>query len=105
MGKLDLYFKDWLISRVRTLFLKENETVLCREESAMGQPYPIQDVTKAIHELDDALRIPFSMYLGGCTYQEIATRMNLPLGTIKSRVYFAREEFENRMKTKEYQEN
>lgn len=105
MGKLDLYFKNWFMSRMRTFFLREYESAICREEPAIDKPYPIQDVAQTIHELDDALRIPFSMYLGGCTYQEIATRLNLPLGTVKSRVYFAREEFENRMKKREYRQN
>ncbi len=104
MGKLDIYFKDWLVSRVRTFF-RGNESLDCGEDEAIGEPYPIQDVTHAINQLDETLRIPFSMYLGGCTYQEIATRMNLPVGTVKSRVYFAREEFKNRLQAKQHQEN
>lgn len=104
MGKLDIHLKDWLLSRVRTFF-REDGFLNFRKETAIGEPYPIQDITQAIGELDETLRIPFAMYLGGCTYHEIATRMNLPLGTVKSRVYFAREEFKNRMKAKEYQEN
>lgn len=104
MGKLDIHLKDWLLNVVRTFF-GENELMLSAEETTYVKPYPIQDVTQAINELDESLRIPFSMYLGGCTYEQIATQMNLPLGTVKSRVYFAREEFKNRMQAKEYQHN
>lgn len=104
MGKLDIHLKDWLLNVVHTFF-GENESMQPGEETTYVKPYPIQDVTQVIRELDESLRIPFSMYLAGCTYEQIATQMNLPLGTVKSRVYFAREEFKNRLKAKEYQHN
>lgn len=104
MGKLDIHLKDWLLSMVRTFF-RGGGTLDFGGETVIGASYPIQDITQAINELDDTLRIPFSMYLAGCTYQEIATRTNLPVATVKSRVYFAREAFTKRMKAEEYQKN
>ncbi|MCB9283911.1 MAG: RNA polymerase sigma factor [Lewinellaceae bacterium] len=43
-----------------------------------------------LHELKDSQRIPFEMHFKGYEYQEIADKMNLPIGTVKSRIYFAR---------------
>ena len=43
-----------------------------------------------IDELDDSIREPFMMHYSGFKYQEIADELNLPLGTVKSRIFFAR---------------
>ncbi|MDE6240340.1 MAG: RNA polymerase sigma factor, partial [Muribaculaceae bacterium] len=41
-------------------------------------------------------RIPFSMHVAGYKYNEIAEQMNLPLGTVKSRIFFARKKLQER---------
>ncbi len=43
-----------------------------------------------IDKLDDSLRVPFEMHYLGYKYQEIADKLRLPLGTVKSRIFFAR---------------
>jgi RNA polymerase sigma-70 factor (ECF subfamily) len=34
--------------------------------------------------------VPFTRYYNGYKYEEIAHEMNLPLGTVKSRIFLAR---------------
>lgn len=48
------------------------------------------EITDAIDSFSDELRIPFSMHIAGYKYVEIAEETGLPLGTVKSRIYFAR---------------
>jgi RNA polymerase sigma-70 factor (ECF subfamily) len=43
-----------------------------------------------IDSLDDTIRIPFMMHHEGYKYNEIAEQFDLPLGTVKSRIFFAR---------------
>ena len=43
-----------------------------------------------VEKLDDTLRVPFEMHYVGYKYQEIADKLRLPLGTVKSRIFFAR---------------
>lgn len=45
-----------------------------------------------IEELDDSIKVPFEMHHIGYKYQEIADKLKLPLGTVKSRIFFARRE-------------
>ncbi|WP_290430707.1 sigma factor-like helix-turn-helix DNA-binding protein, partial [Paramuribaculum intestinale] len=52
--------------------------------------------TDAINEFPDKYRIPFSMHVAGYKYGEIAEKMQLPLGTIKSRIFFARQQLQTR---------
>jgi RNA polymerase sigma-70 factor (ECF subfamily) len=71
-----------------------------------------EELMAMIDELDDSTRIPFMMHYEGYKYQEIADELELPLGTVKSRIFFARKAlkekiskrysnlYENRMKKK-----
>ncbi len=49
-----------------------------------------KEIDKAIKELPDIFRVPFLLYFEGYKYNEIATVLAEPLGTIKSRIHFAR---------------
>lgn len=59
------------------------------EESAESM-ISAKDIRETISELDDDYRIPFQMFVDGYKYKEIADEMDLPIGTVKSRIFFAR---------------
>jgi RNA polymerase sigma-70 factor (ECF subfamily) len=40
--------------------------------------------------LEDEFREPFQLFLSGFKYKEIADKLHLPLGTVKSRIFFTR---------------
>ena len=63
----------------------------------------MDDITKAIGDLSAEYRIPFLMHYKGYKYQEIAQDLDLPLGTVKSRIFFARKELKDKLKI--YEEN
>ena len=52
----------------------------------------MKELIRMISGLDDSTRIPFLMHYQGFKYQEIADHLDLPLGTVKSRIFFARKE-------------
>ena len=54
--------------------------------------FVVEDIQNAITNLSDDYRIPFMMHYNGFKYQEIADDLQLPLGTVKSRIFFARKE-------------
>ena len=56
------------------------------------------DIEKAMQEVSTDFTEPFMMYFNGFKYQEIAEQLNLPLGTVKSRIFFARKELQNKLK-------
>ncbi len=64
------------------------------QDSGIASPehsYAVTEINEAINGFSDDYRIPFSMHLAGYRYAEIAKHMNLPVGTIKSRIYYARQ--------------
>ena len=60
----------------------------------------MKDLTRLIENLDTTIRIPFLMHYQGYKYQEIAEYLNLPLGTVKSRIFFARKELKDNIEGK-----
>lgn len=102
-------FKGWVFTIMRNIFINNyrrsarSATVIDQTEdlyhlnlsqdSGLETPegaYGANELTNAINSFPDDYRIPFSMHVAGYKYNEIAEKMNLPLGTIKSRIFFAR---------------
>lgn len=51
----------------------------------------MQEIKSAMDKVDVKYAVPFKMYFEGYKYEEIAEKTNLPLGTIKSRIFKARQ--------------
>ena len=65
--------------------------------------YSSTEITKSINALEDEYKVPFTMFLDGYKYKEIAEELNLPLGTVKSRIFFTRKKLEKALH--EYSDN
>jgi RNA polymerase sigma-70 factor (ECF subfamily) len=76
--------------------LKDNETpegVVLTEELA-------KVIQQALDELPDELREAITLReFDGLSYDEIATAMNCPVGTVRSRIFRAREAIDRKMKS------
>ena len=57
----------------------------------------LKDMQSTIQKLPDIFRLPFQLYFEGYKYNEIAQTLNEPLGTIKSRIHFARKLLKEQM--------
>lgn len=57
----------------------------------------MKEITAAIHQLPEIFKIPFQLYFDGYKYQEIADLLAEPLGTVKSRIHFARKLLKERI--------
>jgi len=57
----------------------------------------LKEINGMVEVLDDSIRVPFLMHFEGFKYQEIADELELPLGTVKSRIFFARKELKERI--------
>ncbi|MDF9829743.1 RNA polymerase sigma factor [Parabacteroides sp. PF5-6] len=110
-------FKGWVLTIMRNIFINNYHKVVRTQtmvdqyadlynlevlsEASFDSPetsYRIQEINQAIEKLEDDLRIPFSFYLSGYKYHEIADQLAMPLGTVKSRIYFARQELQQNLK-------
>ena len=60
--------------------------------------FDMSDIQRAIDTLDRPYKIPMSLYLSGYKYQEIAEKMGIPLGTVKSRIHASRVQLQETVK-------
>ncbi len=110
-------FKGWVFTVMRNIFINNyrklvrNQTIVDKtedlyhlnlpQESGFDTPdgtFNVKEITKAINSFSDEYRIPFIMHIAGYKYNEIAHTMNLPLGTVKSRIFFARQKLQAMLK-------
>lgn len=110
-------FKGWVLTIMRNIFINNyrkivrSQTIIDQTEdlyhlnlsqdSGFDTPdgsYTVKEINSAISNLNKELKNPFSMFLAGYKYNEIAEKLALPLGTVKSRIYFARQELQKVLK-------
>lgn len=101
--------KAWLFTIMRNIFINDyrrkarqqtifdstpndhllNSSQAIVTNSAEGE-LRLKEIRQAIHQLPDIFKTPFLLYFEGYKYHEISVALNEPLGTIKSRIHFAR---------------
>ncbi|HNY43325.1 MAG: RNA polymerase sigma factor [Bacteroidota bacterium] len=104
----DNNIKAWLFTILRNTYLNqvtklsakntindetEDEYILKNtmyEEYNAENSINTKDIQSTIDNLEDDYRIPFQLFVDGYKYKEIADKTNLPIGTVKSRIFFAR---------------
>ncbi len=108
-------FKGWVFTIMRNIFINNYRRTTraatmidttdnlyhlnLSQDSGLDSPedsYGASEIGAAIESFSDEYRIPFSMHVAGYKYNEIAEKMNLPLGTVKSRIFFARKKLQER---------
>lgn len=101
--------KAWLYTIMRNIFINNyrrkakqntiidstpNEYFLNQNQPAVSNgaeaAIKLKEIHKAVQQLPEIFRNPFLLYFDGYKYHEIAHVLNEPLGTIKSRIHFAR---------------
>ena len=60
--------------------------------------YNHKDILKTVEKLNDECKIPFQMHFDGYKYKEIADELNMPIGTVKSRIFLARKKLTDALK-------
>lgn len=113
----DTNFKGWMFTIMRNIFINNYRKVV-REQTFVDQTdnlyhlnlpqesgfdntesaYDLKEIYKAMNALSDEYRIPFSMHISGFKYREIADQLDLPLGTVKSRIFFTRQRLQEDLK-------
>ena len=60
--------------------------------------YDLKEMHRIVNALPREYKVPFSMHVSGFKYREIAERLGLPLGTVKSRIFFTRQKLQHELK-------
>jgi RNA polymerase sigma-70 factor (ECF subfamily) len=57
-----------------------------------------KEIMNTITSLDEEYKVPLTMYFEGFKYKEIADDLDLPIGTVKSRIFLARKILARKLK-------
>lgn len=113
----DTNFKGWIYTIMRNIFINNYRKVVrdqtfldntdnlyhlnLSQESGFENTesaYDLKEIRRIVNALPKEFRTPFSMYISGFKYREIAEKLNLPLGTVKSRIFFTRQRLQEELK-------
>lgn len=101
-------FKAWVFTIMKNIFINEHrraargrvvsENVEHEKSQWFARTSPndplsemtVKNIKMEIDSLDDEYKVPFELHYEGFKYHEIAERCDIPIGTVKSRIFQAR---------------
>ncbi|MEP7373412.1 MAG: RNA polymerase sigma factor [Chitinophagaceae bacterium] len=108
--------KAWLFTIMRNIFINDyrrkakqktvfdnsaNDYLINLKQASVANAAEsslrMKEITEAVHQLPEIFKTPFRLYFDGYKYQEIADVLAEPLGTVKSRIHFARKLLKERL--------
>ena len=113
----DTNFKEYICTVIQNIFIKNYRKIVRDQtfvdttdnyyhlnlpqdsgfESTEGA-YDLKEMHRIVNALPREYKIPFSMHVSGFKYREIAEKLGLPLGTVKSRIFFTRQRLQQELK-------
>jgi RNA polymerase sigma-70 factor (ECF subfamily) len=110
-------FKGWVMTIMRNIFINDyrkmitSNTIIDHTEDLYHLNLPqssgidtpesaltVQEITEAIKNLNKDLKEPFALYVNGYKYEEISEKLQIPMGTVKNRIFLARKELQAELK-------
>ena len=113
----DTNFNGWMYTIMRNIFIN-NYRKIVRDQTFVDHTdnlyhlnlpqdsgfdstegaYDIKEIHRVVNLLPNEYRIPFAMHVSGFKYREIAEKLSLPLGTVKSRIFFTRQRLQGQLR-------
>lgn len=110
-------FSGWMMTIMRNIFInnyrkraRENTMVdttgdlhhlNVSQDSGLETPdgaYAAGEISAILNGFPADYRNPFSMHIAGYKYEEISDKLGMPLGTVKSRIFFTRKRLRELLK-------
>jgi len=116
-------FKGWVFTIMHNIFVNNYRRVVrsqtmidqtdnlyhlnMPQDSGFDTPegaYTVAEIVRVLDSFSDEYKVPFSMHVSGYKYEEIAQALSLPIGTVKSRIFFTRKRLQELLADYKYQD-
>ncbi len=116
-------FKGWVFTIMHNIFVNNYRRVVrsqtmidqtenlyhlnMPQDSGFDTPegaYTVSEISRVINSFTNEYKVPFTMHVSGFKYEEIAQQLGLPIGTVKSRIFFARKRLQELLADYKYQD-
>lgn len=110
-------FKGWVMTVMRNTFINNYNRIVRThsivesgadlynvdsiDHSGFDSPegnIDMHEINRAIEGLSEDMKTPFALFISGYKYDEISEMMGIPMGTVKSRIFVARQRLQNELK-------
>lgn len=110
-------FKGWMYTIMKNIFINDyrrnsrEQTFVDKTENlalidsmqhlyadSTEQLHDNKELKKVVNRLPGEFKIPFMMFTSGYKYKEISEKLNIPIGTVKSRIFSTRKRLQNELK-------
>jgi RNA polymerase sigma-70 factor (ECF subfamily) len=116
-------FKAWIFTIMRNIFINQyrrkvkSKTIFDNSQDLFllnsstekrDTPYNYiadNEINKQLESLSDEYKEPFKMHYLGFKYKEIAEKLDIPIGTVKSRIFIARKKLMDLLPEYKYRNN
>jgi RNA polymerase sigma factor (sigma-70 family) len=112
--KEDTNLRGWLYTIMRNMFINQYRKEIKSKSNRVDESYlnwtedngtgskpdgviQMKEVLKIVNSLQTEFGRPFQMHVSGYKYQEIAKELDIPIGTVKNRIFRARVEMQNQL--------
>ncbi len=91
----NIFINQYRRQRKRATIFEQNEEFKGTKTSIQSNEFPYnflleKEIKKEITNLEGMYREPFNLHLDGFKYHEISEKLDIPIGTVKSRIFIAR---------------
>lgn len=110
-------FRGWVYTIMRNIFINQYRKVLrdqtfidhtdtlyhlnflqSQSNSGAESAYNLKEMYRIVNGLPKEYKQPFLLHASGFKYREISEKMRLPIGTVKSRIFFTRQRLQQELK-------